>query len=304
MEASEEKKVFNFNFMSSFIIKIIAILTMTIDHVGVVMQMYSVNLELAEVFRIIGRVAMPLFCFMIAEGVIHTKSFGKYILRMGIIAALVLIAQIAMEYLSKPLLGYKIVMYQGGIFFDLILGAIAVKLLMDKRIWMKLLFLIPLGIGVASFICFCYEVGGGEIYAFPYYLRTQYGFISILLIIGFYLAYKMYPLLMKMFNMDPSLYEGTNIERFAINVTSVVIFVILSVLYYLLGFMLDNMNFNHFYAFWDPSQQNYMLFSSAFVLLYSGKRGYNSKWFKYGQYLYYPVHILIIYALFSLVIGG
>jgi len=29
--------------------------------------------------RILGRIAFPLFCFMIVQGAIHTKSKGKYI---------------------------------------------------------------------------------------------------------------------------------------------------------------------------------------------------------------------------------
>lgn len=295
---SETKKEFQFNCLSSFIIKVIAILTMTIDHVGVVMEMYSINYEVSDVFRAIGRIAMPLFCFMIVEGVIHTKSFGKYVLRMGIIGTLVLIAQIIMEYVMK--MG----VYQGGIFIDLILGALMIKSLMNKRIWVKLLAIIPIGIGVLSFICFSYEAMGGEIYAFPYYLRTQYGFISLLIILGFYLAYLLAPFFMKMFHMDPEIFKDTNVERLAINVVSVCLFVVIAVSYYLFGMWMTLNELGHFGAFWDYGQQNFMLISSAFVLLYSGLRGYNAKWFKYGQYLYYPLHILLIYGIFTLIIGG
>lgn len=297
-ESKETKKEFQFNFLSSFILKIIAIITMTIDHVGVVMEMYSINYEVSNVFRAIGRIAMPLFCFMLVEGVIHTKSFGKYVLKMGIIGTLVLIAQIVMEY------GMKMGIYQGGIFIDLILGALMIKALMDKRIWVKLLSIVPFGIGVLSFICFSYEVYGGEIYAFPYYLRTQYGFISLLIILTCYLAYLLAPFFMRMFHMDPEIFKGSNLERLAINVVSVCLFVVVAVLYYLLGMWMTYGELGHFGAFWDYGQQNYMMISQAFVLLYSGLRGYNSKWFRYGQYLYYPLHILLIYGIFTLIIGG
>ena len=68
----EEKKTFNWAFMSSFILKIIALLTMTVDHVGALLQMnVGMNYLPAIIMRYIGRIALPLFCFMIAEGVIH-----------------------------------------------------------------------------------------------------------------------------------------------------------------------------------------------------------------------------------------
>ena len=61
--------------LSSFILKIVALVTMTFDHVGLMLEMlYPTKLdilEMAGVFRIIGRLALPLFVFMIVEGVIH-----------------------------------------------------------------------------------------------------------------------------------------------------------------------------------------------------------------------------------------
>ena len=112
------------------------------------------------------------------------------------------------------------------------------------------------------------------------------------------------PFFMKMFHMDPEVFKGTNMERLAINVVSVCLFVVIAVSYYLFGMWLTFNELGHFGVFWDYGQQNYMLISQAFVLLYSGLRGYNAKWFRYGQYLYYPLHILLIYGIFALIIGG
>ena len=68
--------------MSSFILKIIASLSMFIDHIGWCLYPQY------KIFRIIGRMAMPIFAFQIALGYKKTSSKGKYMLRMFICAIL------------------------------------------------------------------------------------------------------------------------------------------------------------------------------------------------------------------------
>lgn len=57
-------------------LKIIAMITMTCDHVG--MQIFAQLLWM----RIIGRLAMPIYAYMIAEGCRHTRDRKKYFLRL------------------------------------------------------------------------------------------------------------------------------------------------------------------------------------------------------------------------------
>lgn len=57
-------------------LKILAMITMTCDHVG--MQIFPHLLWL----RIIGRLAMPIYAYMIAEGCRHTRDRKKYLLRL------------------------------------------------------------------------------------------------------------------------------------------------------------------------------------------------------------------------------
>ena len=64
--------------MTSFQLKIIAIITMLIDHIG------SVLFPEIIAFRIIGRLAFPLFAFLLTEGYIHTSNLKKYIFRLAI----------------------------------------------------------------------------------------------------------------------------------------------------------------------------------------------------------------------------
>lgn len=55
-------------------VKIIAMLSMFIDHLGV--QIFPT----LDIFRIIGRLSLPLFAYMIAEGCLHTRNRTKYLL--------------------------------------------------------------------------------------------------------------------------------------------------------------------------------------------------------------------------------
>lgn len=57
-------------------LKIIAMLSMLIDHIGVIL------LNDYEPFRIIGRLAFPLYAFLISEGCRHTKNKLFYFLRI------------------------------------------------------------------------------------------------------------------------------------------------------------------------------------------------------------------------------
>ncbi len=72
--------------LSSNKLKIIAVISMLLDHIGYIL------FPDIEIFRILGRLAFPIFAFMIAEGCKYTKNKKKYlmnILSMGIIYQIV-----------------------------------------------------------------------------------------------------------------------------------------------------------------------------------------------------------------------
>ena len=62
------------------VLKIIAMISMVFDHVG---DLFFPSLMWP---RMIGRLAMPLFSFCMAEGYAHTRDRKKYLLRMGLFA--------------------------------------------------------------------------------------------------------------------------------------------------------------------------------------------------------------------------
>ncbi|MDR0294062.1 MAG: conjugal transfer protein TraX [Oscillospiraceae bacterium] len=71
--------------MSSFALKMLAMFTMLVDHIGVAFGPHM-RLSLYFLCRTVGRLAMPLFCFMIAEGLFHTRNAKKYLLRLTLFA--------------------------------------------------------------------------------------------------------------------------------------------------------------------------------------------------------------------------
>ena len=66
-------------------LKILALVTMTIDHIGVIL------LPQYPILRIIGRFAFPIFAYMIAEGCFYTRNKKRY---LGGIVALALLCQL------------------------------------------------------------------------------------------------------------------------------------------------------------------------------------------------------------------
>lgn len=70
--------------MSTFALKIIAITTMLIDHVTAIF--IPPNTWVYLIGRIIGRIAFPIFLFLLVEGFFHTWNVQNYLKRLGIFA--------------------------------------------------------------------------------------------------------------------------------------------------------------------------------------------------------------------------
>lgn len=62
--------------LSGSALKVIAMISMVIDHIALYLMEYGTVLY--ETMRCIGRIAFPVFAFLIAEGFIHTKSRYRY----------------------------------------------------------------------------------------------------------------------------------------------------------------------------------------------------------------------------------
>jgi hypothetical protein len=69
-----------FQILDGTALKIIAVICMVFDHIG------DSFFPEQTWMRAVGRIAMPVFAFCIAEGFIHTHDKKRYMMRMGIFA--------------------------------------------------------------------------------------------------------------------------------------------------------------------------------------------------------------------------
>lgn len=155
--------------MSGFWLKIIAMVTMLIDHSAAVLLPYDSSLYF--ICRSIGRLAFPIFCFLLVEGFLHTSNVKKYLLRLGTFA---IVSEIPFD-----LAFFHKFMYMGhqNIFFTLFIGLlvlVSLKEINEKYSghWMYL------SLDAAVIIA-------GSLIAS--YLNTDYYYAGVLMIVSFYL---------------------------------------------------------------------------------------------------------------------
>ena len=283
----------NFLFISSFILKIIAFVLMTLDHIGIfLIQMGGNALVVGEIFRLLGRFAFPLFVLMLVEGVRHTHSFAKYALRLGIVATIVMIAQIIITYTFDS--GF----YAYSPLLDLLCYG-TILYLLSKKNKLSFLAIIPFALVVGSFAVGIVEQNTNlTVEWFPVYLRSGYNIFGLIMAIMMYYSY---PLLKKFFisyHMDVEDYENSVTFRFYLNILFSFAILFAVVVIYLIAKI---PNCDLFGVNSDNYSETWALLAIPIVLFYSGKQGYKSKWFQYASYLYFPLHLVIIYAIFYLI---
>ena len=177
-------------------LKIIAMVAMFIDHIGAtifarmlmatglkdldtanteaVMAWVSANADAYGTYticRMIGRIAFPIFCFLLVEGFVHTSDRKKYAIRL---AAFALISEIPFDLaFQSKMIEFT---YQ-NVFFTLAIGfvtLIAYKKVEEKEFqnrFTQILCQILVGmIGMAA----------------AQFLRTDYGAVGVMAIVLFY----------------------------------------------------------------------------------------------------------------------
>ncbi len=99
--------------MSSFVLRLLALLFMGIDHMGLAL------FPTASVLRCIGRMAFPLYCFLLAQGYRHTRDVSAYARRLLLDA---LLSEVPFDLL---IFGHMFSAVEQNALFALLLGLLA-----------------------------------------------------------------------------------------------------------------------------------------------------------------------------------
>lgn len=146
--------------LTGFHLKVIAILAMIIDHVGAIL------LPEYLILRYIGRLAFPIFSFLLVEGFVHTRNLQRYILRLGMFA---LLSEIPYDLAFYGEIGHW---GKQNVFFSLCLGVATLYVLIHMNHWWE------------KSICVFFAMWLAQT------IRADYGGFGIALMVWFYLMYE------------------------------------------------------------------------------------------------------------------
>lgn len=139
-------------------LKLIAIVSMLIDHIG------GAFFPEAGVFRWIGRLAFPIFCYCLTVGLLYTHDIKRYLGRLGLFAVL-----------SQPFYvlafhphDWRLEWSNWNIFFTLFLSLLAMYGLKERKWWLFLL-----GFFAVSFGNFDYAGTGVQTMLIFYLCRNR-----------------------------------------------------------------------------------------------------------------------------------
>lgn len=264
------------------VLKITAVVTMLIDHIGagIFLRMiqagiypFGLDFERAKTLyyatRHIGRQAFPIYCFLLVQGLIHTRNIFKYMLSLGIFGilseipfdiALKVKADVTSTQIVHLLNENAEIVYKScNVYFTLFIGLAVIWMMkqIEDRLFTEDPFS-PLGFTAKNPLYmipyFIPAVAGA---AFAYVVDTDYDFWGITLIAILFVFRK---------NQ-----------------------IIASVLGYLFLMNLES--------------ERWAAFAFILILFYNGKRGVISNKFKYAFYAFYPVHLIGIYLVRLMIMG-
>ncbi len=147
-------------------LKILACIAMLIDHIGYIL--FPQHL----LFRYVGRLAMPLFAFLIGEGCIHTRKKVRYFLQLFLLGVFCQMAQVGEQLIQGK---FRVLFLNILLTFSLaVILCCALLRLKEKRTVGNFL-LIGATLGGAAYICF------GLRALLPFRFEVDYSIFGILL---------------------------------------------------------------------------------------------------------------------------
>ena len=249
--------------MSAGILKLIACFAMLLDHVGYLMQAYHIgDYDLSSCLRLVGRIAFPIFAFLIAEGFKHTRNVVLYTGRLliaGIISEIPYNLCFHGDYIYSPTINVMFTLATA--LTALIFADMCIK---SSNKEVRILFVIPV-------FAACY---------FADKFGMDYGYWGILLIFLFYLV------------------DADSIVKKKLLLFPILLF--FAARYIIVGFLEGSV-----ITEWNK-QQLFALLAFFPLVFYNGKVGSGKsknarKAKQYLFYLFYPVHLLILYFVFKLI---
>lgn len=159
-----ETKRISFIGINSFTLHVIAMILMLCDH------LWACSILPQDLFSWLGRIAYPIFAFMIVEGYFHTSSFKKYVKRMFFWA---LVTEIPFNLMFSSSFIYP---FHQNVLWTFLLGLLAMNLF--EKIRAKNKFILTC-IGFVGIVSFTYLLG--------FVLFVDYFGYGILMIFVFFL---------------------------------------------------------------------------------------------------------------------
>ncbi len=177
-------------FLDSFTLKMIAIISMLADHIGYIFFPQDM------VFRAVGRIAFPIFCFLIIEGFHHTRNHTNYLIRLCIFA---IISEIPFDL---AFFGTLMDWGHQNVFLTLAFGLAAIFCLEEMNT--KRIYVIPFVlIFAASYLVHCDYGIGGVLLICMFYLTRETPWmrfiLTALILYIFYGSFELYGLIAMVF---------------------------------------------------------------------------------------------------------
>ena len=271
------------NGIPASVLKWIAIITMLIDHVGATLlkhykfaypELESISI-LYRIFRNIGRISFPIFIFLLTEGFYYTKSKKKYLLRM---LAFSLISEIPFDlafyhqtfYFSKQ-----------NVFFTLTLGLLAIYLInfIDKK-WTKNSYAEVMVKGYLKVLV----VALSNLAAI--FLKTDYNYSGVSAIIIMFCVKKYLEAPLRFyFGNSGQTKTDKNRNVSVINKPRDSMNRMLNIIAFIPACLM---------LLTSSLTEAFALIDVPLIYAYNGKRG---KQMKYFFYLFYPVHLLLLWLI-------
>lgn len=217
--------------ISQEVLKLIACVAMLLDHIGAV-------LIPGNGLRIIGRLAFPIYCFLLVEGVAHTHDLKKYGQRLLLGA---LLSEVPFDYLFYGGINWQ----HQSVMLTLLIGFLMIVWARKRR-----LYLLP--------FCICFFAAE--------FLCTDYGGFGIAVIAVFMVtAEKNYEKLLQVIGMV-LIFWAMDSYRVAV------------------------------FGMRIPIQM-FALLAMLPISFYSGRKLTRSRAVQWSFYLFYPVHLAVLFLI-------